>query len=157
MQAVNPLQRTPVAAIGHALRIVGVIERDQAAGNRLPIAHAQKQQPVLGHGVLHALKKVTAQVGRVAVLEVGALIAAVEKIPIAAADLLALLVDEFHTCIAHFAPLLADFFALVLRQACQKFIEITVSGRGIGPVELHGVAQHQAGLGAAGGVFFGAE
>jgi hypothetical protein len=48
-----------------------------------------KQQPVLRHGVLHALKEVPAEIGRVAVLVVGALIAAVEKIPIRVADVFA--------------------------------------------------------------------
>ena len=62
-------------------------------------------------------KKVTAQVGRVAVLQVGSLVAAVEKFPIAGRNGAALYMAEANTRLAHFAPLLANFLALVL---CQR-------------------------------------
>ena len=74
---------------------------------------------------------------------VGARIAAVEKIPVGAADVAAQRPAESHARFLHFAPLLADFFALFLAQRHQEIVEIAEGARRICPVKLHRVAQHQ--------------
>jgi hypothetical protein len=53
-----------------------------------------------------------------------------------------------HAGLGHLAALLADLLALVVREAGEEGVEVGIAG--VGPVELHGVAQHQPGLGAGG-------
>ena len=74
-----------------------------------------KHQPVLWHGVLHPFKKIAAQIGRVAVLIVGARIALVEKVPILVADVAPLRRAEGDACVRHLFAFLADFFTFLLR------------------------------------------
>ena len=143
VQAIHALQRTPVAPIGHArlgaIRIRAA-QPDQTAGDRLARALGYKQEPVFRHITLHSGKESAAEVGRIAMFQVGTLVAAIEKIPVGIADVEPLGPAKLHACVKHFAPFLTDFFALVLRQAGQKGVEVGESGPGIGPVELHCVA-----------------
>ena len=157
VQAVHPLQGAPIPSIRYLGLLAGwrcrtrngcrlLVEGDQAAGHGLAVTFGHKQQPVFGHRVGHALKKVAAQVRRIAVLQVGAFVAVVEKIPIAGTDVRAQGPAKVHAGIGHLAPFLANFFALFLCQSGQKGLKVGKSGRAVGPVKLHGVAQHQAGL-----------
>jgi hypothetical protein len=75
-----------------------------------------KEQPVLGHLTGHALKKIRAEIGRIAVLQVGALVATVEKGPVLGRNVRPARPSELHAGVLHFAALLLDFFALFLAQ-----------------------------------------
>src|SRR6218665_250160 len=102
MQAIDPLERAPVTAISHQSRglvrglarslvragagFIGA-QRYQTAGHWPAVALRYEQQPDFGHVRGHAREEVALQVGRVAVLEVGALVAAVEEVPVGRADL----------------------------------------------------------------------
>ena len=148
VQAVHAFQRAPVAAIGHfglgrangARRVAA--QGNQAAGHGLALALGHKQQPVARHAALHAGKEVAAQIRRVAVFQVGALVAAVKKVPVCRTNIRALRPAKLHASVSHLAPLLADLFAFVLRQVRQKFVKVGIAGRAVVPMKLHGVAQH---------------
>ena len=107
-------------------------------------------------------------------LQVGALIAAVEEGPVLRTDVATLHGFEAHAGFAYLASLLADFLALFLVQRAQKVVEVLPAGRccrraGAGlhaggqsaarsggrgrrvrPVKLHCAALHPAGCGAGG-------
>jgi hypothetical protein len=59
VQAIHPLQRAPVAAVGDRPggRLPTAVQRDQAAGNRLAVALGDEQQPVLRHVGCHAVEE----------------------------------------------------------------------------------------------------
>ena len=91
-------------------------------------------------------------------LQIGALVTAVEKIPVRRRDVQAPRPAKADARLGDAAAFLADFFALFLVQAGQESIEvgvanITTSTTSVVPVELHRVAQHQPGAGAGGNVF----
>ena len=116
------------------------IDADQAGGHRPALAFGHEQQPVLGHRVGQAVEKIAVQVGRIAVFEVGALVAAVEEVPVVRADVDASGPAEVHTGLGHLAPLLPDLLALLLLQAGQEVVE--VGHPPVLPMKLHCVAQH---------------
>ena len=72
----------------------------------------------------HAGEEVPREVGRVAVFEVGALVAAVEEIPVGCADVCAARPAEGDPGIGYAAALLADLFALVLGEAGKEVVEV---------------------------------
>ena len=179
VQAVHAFQRPPIAPIGDDFSVFLACsacgtsaDSYQTASNGLAIALGNEQHPGFGHGARHVREEGAAQVGWVAVFEVGAFVAAVEEIPVARADVLALQAAKSHACIGHTASLLFDLLALFLGQAGQKVVKAGEAiwhrqpfrrcfarhnrcyRRHVLPVELHGVAQHQALVGAGGNVFF---
>ena len=94
-------------------------------------------------------------------LQVGALVAVVEKIPVGGRDLTSAQHAKHYAGLKHAAALLADFLALVLGQRRQEIIEIGEPGGILGmpvvPVELHLVAQQQAGRACGGQLVVGRE
>src|SRR2546427_2385263 len=85
-------------------------------------------------------------------LQVGSLVAAVEKGPVLCAHVRPVQGAKAHAGLMHLAPFLADLLALFLVQRRQKAVEIAVPGAIgalVAPVELHGAALHPA-VGIAG-------
>ena len=80
--------------------------------------------------------------------QVGALVAAVEEIPILWRDGSSLHTAEAHASVGHLASLLPDLLALVLRQRGQEVVEAGIGRSCVFPVKLHGLAQHHAGFAA---------
>ena len=72
------------------------------------ITLGHKEQPSLRHPVCHAGKKVPGEVGRVAVFQVGALVAAVEEVPVGRADVRAARPAKRHPSLGHATALLAE-------------------------------------------------
>ena len=138
MQAGQVFQRAPVAAVQGVLRVQ--IER---AGDGPALKLGHYEQYVSRHGLPKALEKFQVEVRRRVVRAVGLLVAAREQGPVALPYLVAAQPPETHARIAHLAPFLPDFLALVMRQLREKFVERAVAR--IGPVELHPGAQHHAG------------
>ena len=103
-----------------------------------------KHHPVFGHGVLHALEEVAAQVRRIAVFVVSALVAAVKKVPVAIVNVIAQRPAEGDARIRDFFTLPPDFLPFFLAELHQKVVKIFVKGFGICPMKLYGVAHHQA-------------
>jgi len=123
VQTIHPLQRAPVAAIGDALNSLNArlpgsghtagVQGDQAGGNGAAVTLGDEEQPVFGHGARHAAEKFTVQVGCVVMLQIGALIALVEKVPVRRADLASLQHAKAHPRVGHLAPFLTYFLAFV--------------------------------------------
>src|SRR5512133_1270357 len=97
----------------------------QTGSNCHAIALRHKEQPVLRHGVLHALEEVAAQIGRIAMLVISAFITLVEKIPVGVADVWAQRPAEADARVKNLAALLTDFLALFLAQGHQEVVEAT--------------------------------
>ena len=95
----------------------------------MSVALGDEHHPVLGHGRGHGGKELQCQIRRVAMLQVGALIAAVEEGPVLRTDVATLHGFEAHAGFAYLAPLLADFLALFLVQRAQKVVEVLPAGR----------------------------
>lgn len=88
-------------------------------------------------------------------LQVGAFVALVKKVPIAKLDASPLGVTESDTCCLYLATFLADFFAFVLGQGCQECVKVGIPWSGVGPVKLHRLAQHDARVGTGSHVVIG--
>jgi len=109
----------------------------QAASHALAFFFCNEQHPVFWHGVLHALKKVATEVGRVAVLKIGLCIAFVKEIPIGGLNGLALKARKCHASFAHFAAFLSDFFAFFLAETRQEMLKVGMAV--VMPMKLYGV------------------
>ena len=132
VQTVNTLQSAPIAAIGDI-----TLNGDQAAGHSLAIFVGNEQHPVLGHRVLHALKKITAQIRCVTVFKIGLRVARVEKVPVLRLNLWATQGFEGHASFMHFPPFLPNLLSLFLIQAGQEMIKVFVLS--VVPMKLNGM------------------
>ena len=161
VQAVHPLHRTPVTAKRNEWEILIAfypvcarpISTDsyQTGCDGLAIGLVRhKHHPVCRLGLGQLMEEAARQVGRVAVFQIGALVAGVEKIPVGWCDFLSGQRSEPDASLGHFAPFLLDFLALLLGQAGQKIIHVGVepecmAGRAVVPVKLHRVPEHEPG------------
>ena len=133
VQTVHTLQGTPIATIGNF-----VVDANEAGGHSSPLFFSNEQDPVFGHGVLHAFKKIAIQIGGIAVFKISLGIALVKEIPIRACDVDAFKRMKTNACLLHFAALLLDFFALFLVECLKKMIKVFIVM--VMPMKLNGVS-----------------
>ena len=150
MQTRHVLDGAPVAAECGAARRVDANQRRRDARSVFP---SDEEQPVVRHRRRHAGEEVARQVGRGMVGAVGEGVAAIEEVPVALADVRALVRREADPRVVHAPPFLLDLFALVSMQARQKLSEVGIRRVvAIGPMKLDRAAQQPAGLLRSGAV-----
>ena len=157
VQAVHPLQRAPVAAVGHrrARRRHRSRARSGWSRSACPPRSAMNSSQCSGIVVGHAAEEV-ARSGRAGCRARGRCArSSGRRSPSRPRAMSAPRGQRKRDAgIGHLAALLPDLLALVLRQAGEEGVEVGQSC--VEPVELHGVAQHQAGLRAGRDVLVGA-
>src|SRR4051794_8496559 len=98
---------------------------------------------MLRHRLRKSVEKRSGEIGRRVMRSVGAFVAPKEQSPIALLDHRARFSYERDACVGKLLTLLADFFALVVRECRQEIGEVAVSG--IVPVKLDTVPRDQTG------------
>ena len=130
--------------------------RDQAAGDRLALALGDEQQPVLRHVARHAAEELAREVGRVAVLVGRCARSSGRRSP-----------SRPRRCrrrarsgsVTPASATLRRSWRIFLRLSCARLARKASKSAParVHPVELHGVAQHQAGCRAGGDVLVAGE
>ena len=150
MQAGDVFDGAPVAAVEG----VGALQ-EEARRHRLAGALGDHQHAGVAGLAGVVGEEGAAEVGRGAVLGVGAGVAGVEEGPVVGPDLCAAQDAEGDSGLRHLAPLLADLLALGVGEAGEEVVEAGIAC--VVPVELHAVAEFQPGRLQPAGFLVGGE